>query len=305
MVKLIKPLFYEDIDELIGGLLKKKRKKKSTFTASQYSTLKKITPQPAKNPKFRDISPYDPPAPRHVPVYFPPIPAGLKARARKPDAGKRRTHAEQLADLGRDTELKTLRGLTKFQQGIRRLLEGKPTAERKKIIEEETRRLKEAPTTEKITSVSSKSRRKQIDQARKEGKLKPLPLLLPRAPEEEKYGEYEAPAMAFPPVPPKLPGELALLEPVKKPRGRPPKSPAQKAEAAALKAEIETAAAKREEKLKKSKSGSLDVIFGKLAPKVSPKAQKASPKAETPAETAFRELGSGKFKKLKQKKRKY
>jgi hypothetical protein len=299
MVKLIKPLFYEDIDELIGGLLKKKKKKKKiTYAASQYSTLKKISPKPAKNPKFRDISPYAPPA---VPAYFPLVPAGLKAKARKPDAGRRRTHAEQLADLGRDTELKTLKGLTKFQQGIRRLLEGKPTAERKKIIAEEERRLKEEPITEKLTSVSSKSRRKQIEQARKEGKLRPLP---PRA-AEEKEGEYEDPPMLFPPVPPKLPSELALLESVKK-RGRPPKSPAQKAEAAAVKKEAaavkksEIAAAKREEGLKKSKSGSLDAIFGKLAPKVSPKAAKVSPKAETLGELP---TGFGKFK--NQKRRKY
>ena len=304
MSKLIKPLFYEDIDELIGGLLKKKKKKKKiTYAASQYSTLKKISPKPAKNPKFRDISPYAPPA---VPAYFPLVPAGLKAKARKPDAGRRRTHAEQLADLGRDTELKTLKGLTKFQQGIRRLLEGKPTAERKKIIAEEERRLKEEPITEKLTSVSSKSRRKQIEQARKEGKLRPLPPLLPRAAEEEKYGEYEDPPMLFPPVPPKLSSELALLEPVKK-RGRPPKSPAEKAEAAAVKKEAaavkkaEIAAAKREEGLKKSKSGSLDVIFGKVPPKVSPKASKVSPKAETLGELP---TGFGKFKNQKRRKRK-
>ena len=305
MSKLMKPVFYEDIDELVGGLLKKKKKKKITYAPSKYSTLKKITPQPAKLPKFRDISPYDPPAPRPVPVYFPPVPVGLKPRARKPEPGKRRTHAEQLADLGRDTEFKTLRGLTKFQQGIRRLLEGKPIEERRKIIAEEERRLKEQPTTEKLTSVSSKSRRKQIEQARKEGKLRPLPPLLPRA-AEEKEGEYEDPPMLFPPVPPKLPSELALLEPVKK-RGRPPKSPAEKAEAAAVKKEAaavkkaEIAAAKREEGLKKSKSGSLDVIFGKVPPKVSPKASKVSPKAETLGELP---TGFGKFKNQKRRKRK-
>jgi len=310
MSKLIKPVFYEDIDELIGGLLKKKKKKrKITFTASKYSTLQKIIPQPAKLPKYRAPSPYAPPAPRPVPVYFPPVPHGLKARPRKPEPARRRTHAEQLADLGRDVEFKTLRTLTKYQRKFRERLENKTAAERRKIIVEEERRLKEAPRTLEVSSVSSQVRKEQIARARKEGKLRPLPPLLPRAAEEEKGEEYDAPAFLFPPVPPKLPGELALLA-AKKPRGRPPKSPVEKARTATLKKEeaaakkTEIAAAKREEGLKKSKRGSLDAIFGKVAPKVSPKAPlKASPKA---AAEAFSELptGFGKFKNQKRRKRK-
>ena len=41
MSKLIKPVFYEDINELLGGLLKKKRKKKITYNSSKYSILDK------------------------------------------------------------------------------------------------------------------------------------------------------------------------------------------------------------------------------------------------------------------------
>ena len=237
MVKLIKPVFYEDINELLGGLLKKKRKKKITYNSSKYSILDKIEPLPLRRRAIPAIPAGIPAipipaAPRGLMDYFTGLVPGSRKPAKKVSTSKPAT---------------------------------KPPRKRRTKAEMMIDRLREA----------------EIKEAKKAPK-KALKAL--RVPEGE---EYEAPL---------------AIEGSPKPRGRPPKSPAEKAEVAAEKKETaavkkaEVAAVKREEGLKKSKSGSLEAIFGKVPQKVSPKAAKA------PAKPA--ELGSGKFKKLKRKKQK-
>jgi hypothetical protein len=313
MSKLIKPVFYEDIDELIGGLLlkKKKKKKKITYAPSKYSKLGKIEPLPIIRRAVPVIPlvvpPLLPPPPRGLVEYFTGLVPGSRKpakkaprkrrtkaemfieRAREAEIPRRRTHAEQLADLGRDVDKKTLSTLTKYQRKIRKRLEEiKNDEERRLFIEEETRRLKESPATSKLSGVLSKTRQEQIARARKEGKLKPIPPLLPRPPAEEKDELYydpallAAPADLFPRVPPKLPGELALLAAVKRPVGRPPKLPAEKAA------------------VKVSPKAGIPVVgFENVGKKLPPEPSKKS----APIETFFTPKGKGKFKNQQRKKR--
>lgn len=118
MSKLIKPVFYEDIQDMIGGLLKKrKKKKKITYAPSKYSKLGKIEPLPIIRravPVIPLVVPPLPP-PRGLVEYFTKLVPGSRKPAKKVSSSKpatkaprkrRRTKAEMFIERAREAEIK-------------------------------------------------------------------------------------------------------------------------------------------------------------------------------------------------------